>query len=273
MLTSKDMKRLIIAGCVLAFVGLSLIPGMVAATEISNGYVSIVPLSNGTVVSFVAEEENSVEPGRAEATEKLLGVVVGQGERLVDINSEVSNVSVATSGTVRTLVTLEDGTIAAGDLVSVGTLSGIAAKESGQAYVLGVARQDFNAESERLGTIQELIGAAPEGVDPETPIGLIDVELNITANPSLNAGFLQGLGSYFTDRGASPVRLILAAIVFVAAIDLVGTVMFGSAKGSIISIGRNPLSSKYVYKGLIEISVASLLFLGFALAALYLLLG
>lgn len=265
------MIRKLVVGFALLLVG-ALVPAGVVLAAVSESYRSETPLSIGTVVNFVTEDGEDIEVARAQSTERLLGVVVDPESQLATIEGDDRQVTVASSGTVKVLVSAIDGPVEPGDLVSIGRISGVAAKATKQPFVLGVARESFDGNGEALGTLSELVEAVPAGVAADTPIGLIDVELKISANPGLDAGFFQSLGSYFTDRGVSPIRLILGAIVFVATVVLVGTIMYGSSKGSLISLGRNPLSSRHIFRGLWQIAAITVVFLAASLLALYFLL-
>lgn len=244
------------------------------AAEISTGYTADNPLTVGTVVSSVIEDKTAIEQATLQNISTLLGVVVADNESLVEISDQSDNVRVATHGVVRVLVTAFDGPIQEGSYIAPGSLSGIGSLAERQSLVLGVAKESFDGTGGNvLGSVADLVsGFNSETIPADTQIGLIEVELNVVANPNLQQGGIDAIGQYFTDRGTGPLRFFLAFIIFVATVDIVGAVLYGSTRGSMISIGRNPLARKPVYVGLAEVSFLSVAILALSLIAMFLIL-
>lgn len=246
----------------------------VQAVGLSTGYNTEGLLAAGTIVSYDPENENLVYPAKVDQNSTLLGVVTSESEALVEIKREQNTVQVATAGTARVLVTAFDGEIKAGSFVAPGSLAGIGSLAGDQEFILGVAREGFSGSGDNIiGTVGSLVpGFESDTVPLSTPVGLIEVEVNVVTNPNLQQGLVDSIGKYFADRGTGPIRFFLAFIVFVAAIDVVGAIMYGSTRGSLISIGRNPLASKPVYVGLLGVSTLSVVILIVSLVAMFFLL-
>ncbi len=53
-------------------------------------------------------------------------------------------------------------------------------------------------------------------------------------------------------------QVLITAVVVIVAFVISGAMLYGAIKGSFTSIGRNPLSSKTIYQGMIRASLVSL---------------
>ncbi len=265
-----QLKKL---NALLVVIGLFLPAASVLAAEISNGYKVDKPLAIGTVVKIDTQQGEKVQPANIENLDYLFGVVAAKDESVIEISDSQDTAQVVTSGIARVLVTAHDGEIREGNFVTPVSLSGIASVAGRENFVLGVAKESFDGTGNKVvGTLEELTGFSSPEIPGNTPIGLINVEINVVGNPNLHLDAIQAIGKYFADRGIGPLKFILAFVIFITTLDVVGTVLFGSTKGGILSIGRNPLAVNKIYKSLAEVSSFSLGILALALVAMYFLL-
>jgi hypothetical protein len=176
-------------------------------------------------------------------------------------------VFVATNGTYPVQVSTQNGTIRAGDYLSISGTDGIAAKAtSQQAYVLGQALQKFDGTSGVLST-----GAG------NSAVGRISVVVLVQRNPGLKSSvavpsFLRSAGDSIAGKEVAPLRIYVAGITFLfAGLIAFGTLIVG-VRSAIIAIGRNPLSRQYLLRGLVQVVIVALAVLILGLVSVYLLL-
>ena len=84
--------------------------------------------------------------------------------------------------------------------------------------------------------------------------------------------FLERVGYAIAEKEVSPIRIYLsmaiAAVCLIAAI----AVLYAGVRSGVISIGRNPMSKKSIFRALIETILTSVVILAIGLFAVYLLL-
>src|SRR5262249_10235336 len=88
------------------------------------------------------------------------------------------------------------------------------------------------------------VGALPTRVSVEAVI----VADQATGVPS----FLQTLANNVAGRPVSPLRVLLAALLFVILVVVVTVLMYAAIRSSLISIGRNPFSEGALRKALVQ---------------------
>jgi len=74
------------------------------------------------------------------------------------------------------------------------------------------------------------------------------------------------------ERPVNPARLYLSAFLFITTIGVVGFMLYGGARSSMVAIGRNPLSKKVVMRGLLQVMLVSLIIFTVGMLGVYLLL-
>lgn len=250
-----------------------------ALAAVSEGYIADEPFAAGTVVSVASDNPAKIVAATQENINSLLGVTAESNRTLIELHNNSANTQVITDGTAEVFVTNHNGTIQAGDLLSVSQLAGVAAKATDQPLILGTALQDFdpgNPEQIIRNVEQELAAA---GIDHEEGVylGRIVVDIEPQANPALKQnttsnGLVGTVLGQLTDQGVSPIRIVTAFVVFGASIVLSSVITYSSVKNSVVAIGRNPLSKSAIYGGLARIFSLSVAILSVALLAVYLIL-
>lgn len=222
----------------------------VYAQEFSSGYSAEVSLPTGMAVSFVSEDARSVEPANSSNIDNLLGVVVGGTGSLLTISSQESNVQVVTSGVTDLLVTDENGEIRDGDYVAISSIEGVGRKSRlSDSRIIGVARGDFSNP-----TVQTV--RTETGETREVAIARIPVLIQVGGNPSVAQeesflpGFIQDGANALAGEPVAPARIIIAIIIVIGGLVGSTVLLYGAVSSTIISIGRNPLSTASIYAGL-----------------------
>lgn len=278
------MKGLKIGFCVAAAaVAALIVSGPVFGAENGGGnvqsYAANQPIDFGTVVELTGENSDQVKPSTQEQMQNMFGVSVDPRQLPVRIaRGEVRNETyVASSGTYTVLVSDQNGSIQSGDYLTLSSISGVAMKAgTEESTVLGRAGAAFNDSSVSLGTttLKDVNGASSKTVK----LGSVPVTINIQSNPNETSTkakvpeVLERIGQAIAEKEVSPIRIYISLAI--TAVTLIATiaVLYSGVRNSIISIGRNPMSKKSIFRALLEIILTSFLILIIGLFAVYLLL-
>lgn len=252
--------------------------GSVAAAfeNVSRSYIKgEESIATGSLVSLVNGSEESVVKTTSKNAHKMMGVVVSPNQSLFAINIVPDGVQVAVSGTADVLVSSISGPITAGDQVSISPISGVGMKAEPGLRVIGIAQHGFAADTKGAMT-QRVVDS--KGVAREIHLGTIPVVIAIGYAPQDSLSDVGLVGS--TKRFAAtlighPVSttrvLVSAGIAFVAMILLV-VVIYGAIRGSLISIGRNPLARVSIYRALTKVVFAAVFIVIVAVVVVYFIL-
>lgn len=239
-----------------------------ALALITQGYHYSGPTLDGGLVAVDPNDSGSVVLASAGNEDRLVGVMVPPGTSEITI-SKSGQVQVASSGTVPVVVSDENGEIHKGDYIAASDIAGVGVKAVNSGRVVGVAQENFsghepgdaksaaNGHSVDLGQIQVSLY-----------IGTVDLGGG-TAGAQVPAT-LEHWAQAVAGHQVSAVRLILAALILLGGLVSVGVILYGAVSNSFLSIGRNPLSSHSVYKGLIQVSGVALGLLAACAVGMYL---
>lgn len=268
----------LVAGIV-AFAGMS---ASVSAIEYGGGnvqgYDSDKPLDDGTIVQLTGKNADSVKVATQAELPNMFGVTIDPAQLPLRISSGVrkNEEFVAVSGTYNVLVSTQGGTIGAGDYVTLSSLNGIAMKAgTEEKTVFGRAAAGFDGKGVALGTATLKDSA---GNTRKVTLGSIPVTIDIRSNPNTKTtkvnvpSFLERVGLAIAEKEVSPVRLYIS--VAIATISLIAAiaVLYAGVRSGVISIGRNPMSKKSIFRAILQVILTSLLILIVGLFAVYLLL-
>jgi hypothetical protein len=175
------------------------------------------------------------------------------------------------------LVSSQNGAIKVGDYVTISAVDGIgmlALPE--QKLVFGRAVSSFDGKTNVIGNVSLKTTGGKEA--DKAAIGMISVVIDIRRNPNEKStkadlpSFLQRLGEAIAEKPVGPLRIYLSVAITGISIIAAITILYGGVQSSLISIGRNPLSKKSIFRGLFEIILTSFIILIIGLFAVYLLL-
>lgn len=241
-------------------------------------YAADTQLGLGTVVQVDEKTAGKVKPATQDKLDKLLGVVSTTNNLPITFNAPADGqVYVSTNGRHDALVTSENGPIAAGDTLTVSSLSGTLMKSSvDQKIVFGKALASFDGKNNAIGTTS--LKTKDGKTLKQVGIGLIPVSIEIMKNPEDKStktnvpDFLERIGLAIAEKPISPIRIYISVAVVVMSIVLALALLYAGVRNSIISIGRNPLSKKSIFRGLLQVTLTSVLVLIIGLFAVYLIL-
>ncbi len=242
-------------------------------------YASDSALDNGTIVQLTGKDSNRVKVAVQSDLQNMFGVTVDRNQLPLTIsNGDIQNETyVAVSGTYNVLVNTQGGDITAGDYVTLSAINGVAMKAgTEEKTVFGRAAANFDSKSISLGKteIKDKNGKTYKTVT----LGSIPVTIDIKRNPNTKSTkvnvpeILQRIGEVVAEKEVSPIRIYLS--MGITAISLIAAiiVIYSGVRNGLISIGRNPMSKKSIFRALLEIILTSLLILIIGLFAVYLLL-
>lgn len=243
------------------------------------GYSADVQIDYGTIVELTGEKSDRVKVATQAKSQNMFGVVVDPQVMPVKISSaDLENETfVAVSGTHRTLVSTQNGAIQSGDYLMMSSINGVAMKAGTEkATVFGRAVSGFDGEGVVLG--QTVLKDENNHEAKTVKLGAVQVIIDIKSNPNDKSTktkvpeILQRIGQAIAEKEVSPIRIYLSmAITTISLITALGVIFIG-VRNSIISIGRNPMSKKSIFRALLEIIFTSVLILIIGLFAVYLLL-
>lgn len=249
---------------------------VVTATPVP--YSSDANLPIGTIVQPDPKNANKVIIADIENLDKMFGAVVTPESLPITITGAgTGQTYVSTSGKWKVLVTDEGGTIKAGDNVTLSNLKGTAMKSNtDQKIIFGKALNSFDGKTN---VISKTSLKYDDGKEAKTvSIGMIQVAIDIRANPDVHSTKtklppqLERLGEQIAEKELSPFRIYLCIAIVIIAIVVATVVLYSGIRSSILAIGRNPLSKKTIFKGLLQIIFLALIILIIGLFTVYLLL-
>lgn len=268
-------------------IGLAVLAGPVSAKDSDTtygggniqAYNAPKDLDIGTIVELTGEKADTVKPSSEKQLQNMFGVVIDRNTLPIVYSHENLNnpTYVAVSGTYNTLVSTQAGNIKPGDYLTMSSINGVAMKAgSDKKTVFGRAYGSFDGRMGALGTSQlKDVNGQP---NQTVKLGLIPVTIDIKQNPTIKTtkadlpDFLVRAGQAIAEKEVSPVRIYLSAAIAVISLLIAIAVLYTGIRSSVISIGRNPMSKKSIFRALMEIILTSLLILIIGLFGVYLLL-
>jgi hypothetical protein len=276
-------KRLLLGFIGVLFACIAVAPLVHAASSerapVTQSYCTDSVVQKGMIVRLNAKDSSKVEPLREDQSKDMLGVVVAANDAALSLTSDLSKrqVYVATYGKYEVLVSTQNGSISAGDLISISTIDGVGMKADGDTEtVIGKALSSFDGASNVLGT-STLTDTS--GKKTEVSLGRVRLQVLVQPNPLRSVAlptaftnFLSRVGYSVSNKTVNPGRLYLALLVLVIASFVSAILMFSGVKSAMTAIGRNPLAKKAIYRSLVQVIISSLIVFIIGIFAVYLLL-
>ena len=260
---------------VLAFL---LIPAVLSAQSVSQSYDATEDVQHGMIVMIDPKNSKRIKPLTKDSPTSMHGVIVSANETILSIGGDgtTSQVYVANNGKYEVLVSTQNGSIKAGDLISISSLDGIGMKASGaQSVVLGKALTSFDGKQNVSSTMTLKTSIGKNDV----AIGKIVVDISIAHNPlSVSVtgppvpALLKKAGEVISGKPVSTVRLYISVMILIITVFVTGSLLYGGVRSSLVAIGRNPLAKKSIGRGLVQVIVLGLIIFVLGLFSVYLLL-
>ena len=242
-------------------------------------YSAASDIPDGTIVELKDSQNNIVAVSTEADSGHMYGVTVDRNTlSLAFSNSALAHeVYVATSGSHPVLVSNQNGDIKSGDYVTLSSVDGVAMKATeDDKTVFGRAAADFNSKNNGIGKVDLKDKSGKEL--QQAVLGMIPVSIDVKSNPIKKSTktnlpkILQRLGEAVAEKPVGPLRIYLSIAITGISIIAAIVILYSGVRNGLIAIGRNPLSKKSVFRGLLEIIFTSILILIIGLFAVYLLL-
>lgn len=264
-------------------IGVALTTVLPVAAETYGGgsvssYAADAPIDNGRIVILTGKESNRVAIATQKDVSNMFGVVVDRTQLPLSVTNEgIENETfVAVSGTYNVLVSNQEGSINAGDYLTLSSVNGVAMRAGdSEVTVFGRANGNFNDSSVSLGTTTLKDSA---GGTKTVKLGSVPVTIDIKTNPNhkstdVNAPeFLKRVGEAIADKEVNPIRIYIGVAIAVISLIAAIAVLYAGIRSGVISIGRNPMSKKSIFRAILEVILTAALILIIGLFAVYLLL-
>lgn len=242
------------------------------------GYAADTAIDKGAIVELTGENANRVKVASQGASQNMFGVTVDRNQLPVTLSGGLENETfVAVSGTYDVLVSTQGGAIASGDYITLSSLDGVGMKAgTKEKTVLGRANAAFDGKGIALGkaTLKDTAGNTTGTVT----LGLVPVTVDIKSNPntiSTKANVpepLQRVGQAIAEKEVSAIRIYISLAISIISVLASVIIVYSGVRNGVISIGRNPMSKKSIFRALLETILTSLLILIIGAFAVYLLL-
>ena len=245
--------------------------GVAFSQTVSEGYLSDVVMQRGMLVASRTDNVQKVELLTGQNLDKIRGVVINKNDSPVTLSADNEQIFVSNYGVHEVVVSDENGDIKKGDLISISSVAGIGTKAGNQqTIVVGRAESAFDQKTGALGSI---VSNNKTVQISRIPVNIAIDKNPLHKNPSSNVPEILARASRgIANRDVSMPRIYIAFTLLIISSLISGTLLYGAVRGSIISIGRNPLSKSMIIKNLIQVIITSFIIFIIGLFAVYLIL-
>ena len=179
---------------------------------------------------------------------------------------------VTTNGIVQVLVSDINGEIKKGDHVTASTIKGVGMKATGNTRIVGIAQEDMQKAA---GNEQKYTDGS--GKEQTVYLGQVAVMVNVAyyfkePEKTIVPPAIQDLANALAGKQVNTLPIIISAAIFVVTLIVVASIIYSMVRGSIISVGRNPLSQAAVYRNIIQLSALVIAILAVSFAIIYVIL-
>lgn len=259
---ARYKKLYLLLGIVLMFLTIAWPTAVIAASSASSAVLQSYNAESSVLPSMIVElspkDKITVEPLSSTDIKNMLGVVVPPQNATISLAPQTTSsqqVLVAANGLYNVLVSNENGSIKAGDYLTMSALSGIAMKaDTTQPLIIGRAVDNFSGSNSISSA--SLINA--QGSATHVAIGRIAVNVQLAPNPLYlkNSNsilvFLTRAEYDVTNKSVSSLRTYLSGLVFLATTLVTVVVLYTGTRTAIIAIGRNPLARSTIGRGMMK---------------------
>jgi hypothetical protein len=261
-------------GLVLVFVAIfAATPAAYAASSaaVAQGFQADNSRGNivaGAIVSFKTDS-HSVELAASDTADRIAGIAAQSP--LLAITGSGPEVQIVLSGSTDVLVSDINGDIKAGDNITASPIAGVGMLATSDGRVVGTAKADFTTSQAQTRTVADTAGG-----QHQVHVGAVPLQVGLAyyqnQSSSFLPPFLQNLANSIAGRQVSVVRILICLLLLLAALVSLSVLVYSAVRSAMISLGRNPLASANIRKGLYQIGLVTLAVWGGALVASYLIL-
>lgn len=220
----------------------------------------------GALVSTESGKK-TIELATPSTTSQLVGVV--DSNPLVSLSEGDQDIEVVLSGTTNVLVSDINGVIKSGDKITVSPVAGVGMKATSDGQIIGTAQGGFESTTTRSVADQN-------GKYHDIHLGYVRAQIGIATYQAPGSSFLppfiQGAANAIAGQSVSLARVLICSTLLILGFTTVIILVYTSTRSAMTSLGRNPLASHAIRRGLYQVSVISLVIVGAVLLASYLIL-
>ena len=252
-----------------------LIPaGVAALAPISQEFLSDKPIALGSIVSLDKNSSENVSASNTGNVNAIVGVAINGDSSPITLSSDQSNqVQVATSGVIPVLVSDINGTISLGDEITASPIDGVGMKATDNAKVVGIAQGDLASSSNHT----QQTYTDKKGQKHTITLGEVAVLVDVSyffkqPDKSVIPPAIQNIANALAGKTVNPLPILVSMAIFLITLIVVVTLIYTMIHGSIISVGRNPMSQAAIYRNLIQLSALVVVILAVAVIAISIIL-
>jgi hypothetical protein len=169
-------------------------------------------------------------------------------------------VQISLEGTAQAFVSDLNGPVKAGDRITASPIEGVGMRADGSGVILGTASNDLTSTKTTTRTITDA-----SGKKHTVHIGLLQVRLSVGYSDgadssqlaSLIPPFLMKFAGNVAGKDVSGLRVIESVSALCIGFIIAGVMLRAGIRSGIISLGRNPLASKTIKRGIMDVYIAS----------------
>ncbi len=249
----------------------SLVPTTAAAlAPISQEFLADSPTALGSIVSLDKNSSENVSASNTSNVNAIIGVVINGDSSPITLSTNQSNqVQIATSGLVPVLVSDINGSISLGDEITASPIAGVGMKATDNAKVVGIAQGDLASS----GNHTQQTYTDKQGQKHTILIGQVAVLIDVSyyfkqPDKSVIPLAIQNIANALAGKTVNPLPILVSMAIFLITLIIVVTLIYTMIHGSIISVGRNPMSQAAIYRNLIQLSALVVVILAVAIIAI-----
>jgi hypothetical protein len=218
--------------------------------------------SVGTLIALNSNEQ----PIAAVNGNDCIGTVISQSK---------SGIEVAGSGVVPVFVSNPNGVIKSGDKIGLSSIAGVGVLWQTSETQIGVATESISSSSSKWQTVSATThnGTIKENIK----VAKMMVRLTSGSNTATSeiTGTLQQAAAGLVGHSVALWQIVIAGLVGIGGLILAFGLVLSSGHESLSSLGRNPMASKVILKGMWRIVATSItvMLVGILLAYLVLKVG
>lgn len=228
-----------------------------SSPAIAQGF-SVVSTDNmvtGALVSTRKEDPKSVELATNRSTARLVGVI--DKDALVNLSTGGKEAQVVLKGTTSMLVSDINGPIRAGDKLTTSPIAGVGMRATTDVQIAGTAQTDFAAASSQTRNVKDSAGKSHA-----VHIGYVTAQVGVAYYQAPNSNYLppivQRVANGIAGRPVSLIRITVSSLLLLLGLASVVVFIYTAVRSAMVALGRNPLASDTILKGLYQsITVAA----------------
>ena len=245
-----------------------------AIAPISQEFLTSQSIALGSIVSLQKNSSDYVNAATVDTADSIIGVVINADSSPISLSSNQANrVEVATTGVVPVLVSDINGNISVGDQITASPITGVGMKATNNAKVVGIAQGDLASSSNH----SEQSYTDKAGKKHSVLLGEVPVVVSVSyyfkqPDKTLIPPAVQNLANALAGKQVNALPILVSGAIFIITMLIVVTLIYTMIHGSIISVGRNPMSQAAIYRNLVQLSALIVVILAVAVIAISIIL-